>query len=379
MNATLRGPLGLVRLDNEVLTIGRSKQNRLVYTHPQMSSKHAEIRPLGSDRYQLMDLGSSNGTSVNGFRLNAGTPYPLSDGDTLVLGGAGGVEFVFAWRADAAQEAALLPQPEAADQAVIEELETRAEVWLPPAGAPARLPADGGMPGQPAQGAAPAAIFPPPPPLPGAWAMPEHGSPLARPWPPQAPGGPALAFRRPETPAAPGPGPLPAAITSVSRYKRPPKVWLFGGSLLVLVLVIVGVALGGKVLGGQPTKPSPAAPPAVIRTANVTIQGQAKTVLTNAQGLTLYYFTPDTARTAACTGGCATTWPPLLFRGTGAPTAAPTLPGTLNVQQNANGPQVEYNGHLLYTFSGDKAPGQTKGEGAGGKWFVATPTLAVQR
>ena len=43
-----------------------------------------------------------------------------------------------------------------------------------------------------------------------------------------------------------------------------------------------------------------------------------------------------------------------------------------------NGNQIEYNGHPLYTFSGDSAPRQTNGEGLYGVWFVATPDLAVQ-
>jgi predicted lipoprotein with Yx(FWY)xxD motif len=52
------------------------------------------------------------------------------------------------------------------------------------------------------------------------------------------------------------------------------------------------------------------------------------------------------------------------------------LPGELEAYQNANGNQVVYNDHPLYTFSGDKAPGQTNGQGIGGKWFVATIDLA---
>ncbi len=42
---------------------------------------------------------------------------------------------------------------------------------------------------------------------------------------------------------------------------------------------------------------------------------------------------------------------------------------------DANGNQGEYNGHPLYTFASDTAPGQTNGEGVGGIWFVATPGL----
>jgi predicted lipoprotein with Yx(FWY)xxD motif len=115
----------------------------------------------------------------------------------------------------------------------------------------------------------------------------------------------------------------------------------------------------------------------VIKTATATVKGQSVTILTNDKGMTLYYFTPDTATTSACTGGCASTWPALLYSGSGSPASATSLSGTLKAQQDANGLQVEYNGHLLYTFAGDSKPGQTNGEGILGKWFVATTTLAA--
>jgi len=108
------------------------------------------------------------------------------------------------------------------------------------------------------------------------------------------------------------------------------------------------------------------------------LNGNSETILTNAQGMTLYYFIPDTATKAACTGTCAGIWPPLLFAGTSSPASATPLPGTLSVVTDANGQQVEYNGHPLYTYSKDTAPGQTNGEGFKGKWFVATPTLSGQ-
>ncbi len=63
--------------------------------------------------------------------------------------------------------------------------------------------------------------------------------------------------------------------------------------------------------------------------------------------------------------------------GSGSPTGSTDIVGKLTVQATANGKQVEYNGHLLYTFSGDSGPGQANGEGIGGKWFVATPDLAA--
>jgi predicted lipoprotein with Yx(FWY)xxD motif len=163
-----------------------------------------------------------------------------------------------------------------------------------------------------------------------------------------------------------------------------------------LVLVTVGSAWGGTAFAAltpigaglaqslslSPTTPLPtAAHPKhtgsfTVRTARAIVNGKATTILTNAQGRTLYYFTLDSASRVACTGTCTMTWHPLLFRGTGKPTASTSLPGVLRVFKDANGNQVTYNGHPLYTFSGDSAAGQTNGEGLFGKWFVATPGLA---
>lgn len=157
-------------------------------------------------------------------------------------------------------------------------------------------------------------------------------------------------------------------------------------SILVLTLSVAlfatgcgssGSTGGSGSSGTTPTTASTSAP-AVVKTASATVNGQATTILTNAQGMTLYYFTPDKATTAACTATCAGVWPPLLFTGSGSPTSATSLPGTLSAVTDANGTQVEYNGHPLYTYSKDTAPGQTNGEGLFGKWYVATPTLATQ-
>jgi predicted lipoprotein with Yx(FWY)xxD motif len=134
--------------------------------------------------------------------------------------------------------------------------------------------------------------------------------------------------------------------------------------------------------GGSTNTPAPATggngSSAVISTATVTVKGQSETVLTDAQGMTLYYFTADTATQSAVSGNLAKIWPPLLFTGSGVPTSSATLAGKLSVQMDVNGNQVEYNGHPLYAFSGDTAPGQANGEGITGMWFVTTPNLPLQ-
>lgn len=152
--------------------------------------------------------------------------------------------------------------------------------------------------------------------------------------------------------------------------------------LIGMALVLLVSACGGTTsTGSTPSTPTVAqtlasASTFSVQTAQATVNGKTTTILTDAQGKTLYYFTPDTATKLACTGGCAKAWPPLVFSGSNTPTSATSLPGTLSVLNGANGSQVEYGGYLLYTYSGDTAPGQMKGQGLFGKWYVATPDMA---
>jgi predicted lipoprotein with Yx(FWY)xxD motif len=96
-------------------------------------------------------------------------------------------------------------------------------------------------------------------------------------------------------------------------------------------------------------------------------------VLADAKGLTLYWYAKDTAMSSACTGSCATAWPPL----TGKPAAAMgfKLVGKFGTITRANGMmQATYKGHPLYTYAGDMAPGQVKGNGLGGVWHALKVT-----
>lgn len=159
---------------------------------------------------------------------------------------------------------------------------------------------------------------------------------------------------------------------------------MLAGLLPLLLVGMLLAACGGTTTTANTsptatTAPTTAPAAAVVMTATATVGGTSETILTDAKGMTLYYFTPDTTSTAKCTttGGCLKNWPALLFTGSGTPTASGTLPGTLSAVASANGTQVQYNGHFLYTFAGDKAAGDTKGQGLVGKWFVATPGLAA--
>ncbi|HYM49605.1 MAG TPA: hypothetical protein VET65_03425 [Candidatus Limnocylindrales bacterium] len=144
------------------------------------------------------------------------------------------------------------------------------------------------------------------------------------------------------------------------------------GSVLAGAGALLLAACGSSASG---TAASPSAQNTIVRTATKTVAGQAQVVLTDRSGLTLYWFKPDTATSVACTGGCAAAWPPLT-----APAGALAAPagvfGTLTTLDGPNGHQIVYNGHPLYTFSKDKASSDVLGQGIGGLWFVATPTLA---
>jgi len=88
MKAVLNGPFGQVELGPTPLTIGRTPGNQLVLAEPKVSSLHAEIRPQGQDYaiYAIVDLGSTNGTFVNGQRLTSNVPSLLHAGDIVGIG-----------------------------------------------------------------------------------------------------------------------------------------------------------------------------------------------------------------------------------------------------------------------------------------------------
>lgn len=115
---------------------------------------------------------------------------------------------------------------------------------------------------------------------------------------------------------------------------------------------------------------------AFIHTATVTLNGKKVHVLTNNKGFLLYYYLKDTMMTSQCTGGCAMDWPPLLApQGMMTVTSSVMLPRKLSVHKTANGNQVFYDGHPLYTYAGDMQAGQFNGRGMDNAWYLVGFTL----
>jgi predicted lipoprotein with Yx(FWY)xxD motif len=151
----------------------------------------------------------------------------------------------------------------------------------------------------------------------------------------------------------------------------------FAGVAVTLALAACnnGSTTTSSAAAGTPTSSTFSATGSPVSNGAATVDtGASKlgTILVDANGMTLYLNTQDTATTTSCTGSCAATWPPLSASGStnaGAGVQSDQL-GTLMVGSTD---QVTYYGHPLYTYSGDTKSGDTNGQGVGGIWYVVSP------
>jgi predicted lipoprotein with Yx(FWY)xxD motif len=129
----------------------------------------------------------------------------------------------------------------------------------------------------------------------------------------------------------------------------------------VAALALLGVAVVST--GGSPVAAADVG--ATLKTVKI----GGVHVLANSDGLTLYWFEPDTTTSSKCFGSCAIYWPPV----SGSPAAGPGVTGKLGtIKRPGGGLQATYNGHPLYTYIGDRGPGQANGNDLdlnGGFWY----------
>jgi predicted lipoprotein with Yx(FWY)xxD motif len=157
------------------------------------------------------------------------------------------------------------------------------------------------------------------------------------------------------------------AVLAVAVTPGLPRALGLGRRLIPAVAVasVVALALLGADVASPKAQPV-ATGPDVLKTRDL----GGVTILTNASGLTLYWFAPDTSGRSACYGDCAEYWPPVI----GSPSAGPGVTGTLGTITRTGGMlQATYDGHPLYTYVGDSAPGQDTGNNLnlnGGLWRI---------
>ena len=169
-------------------------------------------------------------------------------------------------------------------------------------------------------------------------------------------------------------------IRSLTRLRAPNRLRMLLALLAVTAATAVLAACGSSGTSstsggsGSTSTSSPAA--ATAGSLKTTTIGGA-TVLTSSKGFTLYSFAPDTSTKSNCNGTCAQNWPPVK-----GPATASGVTGTFGTIKRSDGSvQATFDGHPLYTFVGDTAPGQAKGNGlnaAGGLWHEAVTSGTAQ-
>ncbi len=158
------------------------------------------------------------------------------------------------------------------------------------------------------------------------------------------------------------------------------KIW--GAAVLAALALTVSACASSSsssttpaAAGSTPASSAPAA--AGSGTALIVRTIGSQQVVTDSAGRTLYWFALDTSTASKCTGSCATYWPPVK----GPVTAGSGVTGTVGTITRSDGTtQATYDGHPLYTYVADTAPGQAKGNGlnlSGGLWYEMTVSGAT--
>ncbi|HET9970204.1 MAG TPA: hypothetical protein VFQ68_18370 [Streptosporangiaceae bacterium] len=147
-------------------------------------------------------------------------------------------------------------------------------------------------------------------------------------------------------------------------------IWGAAG-LAALALTVSACGSSGSATSTPAAGASSASPAAGGSTVSQTTVG-GQQVLTDSKGMVLYWFAIDTPTTSKCEGSCLTFWPVV----PGPVTAGSGVTGTLGTITRSDGSkQATYDGHPLYTYAGDKSPGQNNGNGvnvSGGLWWEMT-------
>ena len=152
-------------------------------------------------------------------------------------------------------------------------------------------------------------------------------------------------------------------------------------NVVLLTIAATGIALSsacGSSDGSSGAGPTPPATGEAVSAQSTSLG----TILVDGRGRTVYVFANDKTNVSTCDGACAADWPPVPAPSP-LPASPPGVQGALGTTARSDGTrQLTVAGHPLYTFSGDSAAGQTKGQGItlnGGLWTVVSPAGAPDK
>jgi predicted lipoprotein with Yx(FWY)xxD motif len=163
----------------------------------------------------------------------------------------------------------------------------------------------------------------------------------------------------------------------IARMPVPVKV----GIPLASALLAAGCSSAATAASSSPSSAPAAGSPASASTTGTVISTQAGsggTFLTDG-GRAVYLWTKDGKNMSACTGACASAWPPVPATRTPTATGGAQASDLGTITRSDGTKQLTYDGHALYFFAGDSAAGQTTGQGSdgfGAKWWLVAPSGA---
>lgn len=126
-----------------------------------------------------------------------------------------------------------------------------------------------------------------------------------------------------------------------------------------------------------------AAPTSPVGSLNVARDDKGGPYLVDGAGRALYLFEKDSEGQSSCDAACAAAWPPFVVAGV--PTATDTsvqAPLITTIQRADGRQQAAYNGHPLYYYARDAAPGEFKGQDVeefGEEWYLVAPDGSKQQ
>ena len=150
---------------------------------------------------------------------------------------------------------------------------------------------------------------------------------------------------------------------------------LFVGFVPAAVVAIAVAGCGGS--NKTTTTSKSTATTSHARAATVAVRKTGLgTILVDSTGRTLYLFEKGKGDKSSCAGACASAWPPVITTANPMPGAGVSAAKLGTTRRSDGTTEATYNGHPLYTYAGDAAPGDTSGEGLnqfGAEWYVLSP------
>ena len=153
----------------------------------------------------------------------------------------------------------------------------------------------------------------------------------------------------------------------------------FGTAMALLAGAALLAACNAQTGAGSTNPPAATSAPSTAAAAGLTLVVRQDATLgafvSGKDGRSLYVFKNDSGGTSACTGSCATNWPPLTVAGPADVTAGAGIQGAIGTLHRDDGTiQVTLSGKPLYYFSGDSAAGDKNGQGFKDLWHLASPS-----